>query len=138
MSKRKGFFTAKQFFLMCTVFLISAAFIVSVGVPAARAAKAEAQKAVAALVDLNSASEKELEAIKGVGPATAKKIIAGRPYKSVDELSKAGLNAKAIEGIKPFVTIGKAQAVPAKPAAAAAAAKTEATKPAKEAKPAKG
>ena len=134
MSKRKGFFTAKQFFLMCTVFLISAAFIVSVGVPAARAAKAEAQKAVAALVDLNSASEKELEAIKGVGPATAKKIIAGRPYKSVDELSKAGLNAKAIEGIKPFVTIGKAQAVPAKPAAAAAAAKTEATKPAKEAK----
>jgi DNA uptake protein ComE-like DNA-binding protein len=46
------------------------------------------------LVDLNAASEKELESIKGVGPAIAKKIVAGRPYKSVDELSKAGLSTK--------------------------------------------
>ncbi len=134
MLKRKGVFSSKQFFFICTVFLIGAALTVSVGVPAAGAAKAEPQKAAAAVVDLNTASEKELEAIKGVGPATAKKIIAGRPYKSVDELSKAGLNAKAIEGIKPFVTIGKAQAAPAKPAIPAAAAKTEATKPAREAK----
>ena len=134
MLKGKGFFSAKQFFFMCTVLLIGAAFIVSVGAPAAWAAKAEAQKAAAALVDINTASEKELEAIKGVGPATAKKIIAGRPYKSVDELSKAGLNAKAIEGIKPYVAVGKAQAAPAKPVVPAAAAKTETTKPAKEAK----
>ena len=134
MLKGKGVFSAKQFFFLCTVFLIGAAFIASVGAPAAVAAKAEPQKAAAALVDLNNASEKELEAIKGVGPATAKKIIAGRPYKSVDELSKAGLNAKAIEGIKPFVTIGKAQAAPAKSAVPAAAAKTEVTKPAREAK----
>jgi len=42
------------------------------------------------------------EAIKRVGPATAKKIIAGRPYKSVDELSKAGLTAKQIDAIKPL------------------------------------
>ena len=71
------------------------------------------------LVDLNAASEKELESIKGVGPATAKKIVAGRPYKSVDELSKSGLSTKQIEAIKPFVTVGTA--APAKTAPAAAA-----------------
>lgn len=79
---------------------------------------AQAQKS---LIDLNNASEKELESIKGVGPATAKKIIDGRPYKSVDDLSKAGIPAKTIEGIKPFVKVG-----PAKAAAAAAPAKESA------------
>jgi competence protein ComEA len=68
------------------------------------------------LVDLNAASEKELESIKGIGPATAKKIVAGRPYKSVDELSKAGLSSKQVEAIKPFVTVGSATPVPVPPA----------------------
>ncbi len=66
------------------------------------------------LIDLNTASDKELESIKGVGPATAKKIVAGRPYKSVDELSKAGLSAKQVNAIKPFVTVGSEEAKPAK------------------------
>jgi len=73
------------------------------------------------LVDLNTASQKDLEEIKGVGPATAKKIIAARPYKTVDELKKAGLSAKQIDSLKPFVTVGAAPA--AAPAAAAPAAK---------------
>ncbi len=83
------------------------------------------------LIDLNTASDKELESIKGVGPATAKKIIAGRPYKSVDELSKAGLTAKQVEAIKPLVTVGStasAPASPAKEAPAKAAAPAEASK----------
>ena len=101
------------------------------------------------LVDLNTASEKELEGIKGVGPATAKKIIAGRPYKSVDELSKAGLTAKQVEAIKPLVTAGSAAPAPAAPAATGkpapaskeapgkAATTVAPVKPAAEAKPAK-
>jgi competence protein ComEA len=81
------------------------------------------------LVDLNKASEKELEALKGVGPATAKKIIENRPYKAVDELSKAGVSAKTIQDIKPFVTVGPAApaAKPAKTAEKAAAKSAEAT-----------
>ena len=71
------------------------------------------------LIDLNSASQKELESIKGIGSATAKKIVAGRPYKSVDELSKAGLSTKQVQAIKPFVTVGSAAPATAAPAAAA-------------------
>jgi len=87
------------------------------------------------LIDLNAASEKELESIKGVGPATAKKIVAGRPYKSVDDLSKAGLSTKQVEAIKPFVTVGSA--APAKEAPAKAATTVAPAKPVSETKPAK-
>ncbi len=74
-----------------------------------KAAKSEAKKN-AGPVDLNSASQKELEALKGIGAAKAKKIIANRPYKSVDELSKSGLSKKDIETLKPQVTVGAAPA----------------------------
>lgn len=93
--------------------MMCAVFVLGVGAtPAQAAKKTDAQKSVTALVDINNATQKELEDIKGVGPASAKKIIAGRPYRSVDELSRAGIGAKAIEAMKPFVTVGKAQAVP--------------------------
>jgi DNA uptake protein ComE-like DNA-binding protein len=58
-----------------------------------------------AKVDLNTASEKDLDSLPGVGPATAKKIIAGRPYSSVDNLSKAGISATTIKKIAPLVMV---------------------------------
>jgi hypothetical protein len=59
-------------------------------------------------VDLNSATQKELEALPGVGPATAKKIIEGRPYSSTQDLAKAGVSAKTIEKLSPMVVVGAA------------------------------
>ena len=58
-------------------------------------AKAKAAAKAKAVLDLNKASEEELaDNLPGVGPATAKKIVAGRPYTSVDDLAKAGVPAK--------------------------------------------
>jgi len=85
-------------------------------------------------IDLNTASQKDLESLKGVGPATAKKIIDGRPYKSVEELKKVGVSEKTIESLKPLVKVG-AVSTPSKPAVEAKPAVTPATsKPATEPK----
>jgi DNA uptake protein ComE-like DNA-binding protein len=59
------------------------------------------------LVDLNSAKETTLEEVPGVGPVYAKKIVAGRPYKSVDDLTKAGIPAATVDKIRSLVTIGR-------------------------------
>ena len=58
------------------------------------------------LLDLNSATEKELQSIKGIGPVLAARIIAGRPYKSVDDLQKVkGIGQKILEEIRPYFVV---------------------------------
>jgi len=57
-------------------------------------------------VDLNTASRDELVALPGVGEAIADKIIAGRPYNSVDDLRRVGVGAKTLERLRPLVTVG--------------------------------
>jgi len=101
--------------------------------PAAAAASKEISKdnskstsmASTGPVDLNTASQKELEALPGVGEATAKKIIAGRPYSSVADLSHAGVNKSTIDKISPLVVASGGRSAstarasaPAAPAAA--------------------
>ncbi len=57
-------------------------------------------------IDLNTASNEQLQEIPGVGPATAAKITAGRPYESVEDLLKIpGIGQKTLEKIKPCVTV---------------------------------
>ena len=76
----------------------------------AASAKSAAPAAAGAPIDLNSASAKDLETLPGVGEATAKKIISGRPYASASDLSKAGVSTATIKKITPLVTIGNAPA----------------------------
>jgi len=59
----------------------------------------------AAKVDLNSATEDELQELPGIGPAMAKRIIEGRPYKSLEDLANAKVPASTIEKITPLVTV---------------------------------
>jgi competence protein ComEA len=49
-------------------------------------AAASTKSKPAGLIDINSASADELDTLPGIGPALAKKIIAGRPYKGKDDL----------------------------------------------------
>lgn len=63
--------------------------------PAPAAAKAEA------LIDINSASEKDLATLPGIGEARAKAIVKGRPYKGKNELKDKKIVPDAVyEGLK--------------------------------------
>ena len=91
-------------------------------VSAAPRETAAQQSSTATKVDINTATAKELEELPGVGAATAKKIIAGRPYASVEDLRKAGVSEKEIEKITPQVTLGQT-AAPSAPGSSEKAAK---------------
>jgi DNA uptake protein ComE-like DNA-binding protein len=114
----------RKTFKIAAIFLTIAAFAVSALANSGAGGQTSGTK-----VDLNSASEKDLEDLPGVGAATAKKIVAGRPYSSPSDLSKAGVSAATIKKITPLVTFGNA-------ATAAAPAKSTASKPAASARPA--
>jgi competence protein ComEA len=89
------------------------AFVVLTGIAiqaqtAPQKTTAKEKAAATATIDLNKATAEELEELPGVGPATSKKIIAGRPYSKVDDLAKAGIPAKAIASIRSKVHVAQA------------------------------
>jgi DNA uptake protein ComE-like DNA-binding protein len=92
---------------------VDAAAAVPKAAPGKTAATPRGAAPAAGGIDLNTASQKDLESLPGVGVATAKKIIAGRPYSSVADLSRAGVSAKTVEKITPLVTVGAATAAAA-------------------------
>ena len=58
-------------------------------------------------MNVNTAELAELEALPGIGPATGKAIIDGRPWKSVDDLDKIrGLGKNRIAALRDLVSFG--------------------------------
>jgi DNA uptake protein ComE-like DNA-binding protein len=75
--------------------LAAPAFAQDKKAPAPAAAKAEA------LMDINSASEKDLATLPGIGEARAKAIVKGRPYKGKNELKDKKIVPEGVyDGIK--------------------------------------
>lgn len=55
-------------------------------------------------ININSASQAELEGLPGVGPVTAGKIISGRPYQTIEELkSKKAVGNSIFNKIKDLI-----------------------------------
>jgi len=90
-----------------------------------------------AAININSASEAELDKLPGIGPVKAKAIVEERkkngPFKSVEDIKRVkGIGAATLEKLKSEITVGgpgAAAKAEAKPAAAPAGAKKEAAKP---------
>lgn len=57
-------------------------------------------------VNLNTATQAELESIPGIGAVLARQIIAQRPYASVDDLRKIrGIGEHSLSGLRPYVKV---------------------------------
>ena len=55
-------------------------------------------------IDINSASAAQLEKLPGIGPETAKAIIAGRPYQTPKDLETVkGIGPKTLEKLRPGI-----------------------------------
>jgi len=105
--------TMRRLGIWCTCLLLLAG-----SASAAQATKPATQTA-SAPVNVNTASEAELEALPGVGPATAKKIISGRPYSSAADLAKAGVPQATVNKLTSLVTFSGGRAAAASASAVA-------------------
>ncbi len=56
-------------------------------------------------IDLNVASEAELQTLPGITADYAHRIAAGRPYKSIEEIQKTGVPKAVLERISPPATL---------------------------------
>ncbi len=84
----------------------------AVGTPPAGSAEPPIYPATASVtplisgrLNLNTATEEQLEALPKVGPSLAKRIIAGRPYRSLDDLDHVkGVGETTLRRLEPLVT----------------------------------
>jgi competence protein ComEA len=69
-------------------------------------AGASADATADAPIDLNLATEAQLEALPGIGPKMTAAIIEGRPYGSVDDLLRVkGIGEVTLAKLRPFVKV---------------------------------
>ena len=70
------------------------------------AARTAATPASGKRIDINSATEKQLDTLLGIGPARSKAIIAGRPYAEPSELvTKKVLSQSVLDGFKDRIAL---------------------------------
>ena len=96
--------------LFASLFAFSSLLAQPANSAGAKTQQAKTQPSTDNKIDLNTTSRKDLESLPGIGAASAKKIIAGRPYSSLSDLAKAGISQKTAQKLAPFVTLSGAPA----------------------------
>lgn len=58
------------------------------------------------VVNVNTATEQELQTIPKIGPALAREIVRGRPYEKIDDLERVpGIGRYTLNAIRPYVKV---------------------------------
>ena len=123
MRKRNSLLTSRVWFsFICAAVMLT----LVLGITTISYAQKKAAEVKGAVVDINTADQKTLESLPGVGKATAAAIIAGRPYKSVDDLKRVkGMSDAKVQALKDKVTVGGGATSTAPPAASQRASSTQ-------------
>lgn len=93
------------------VYVCTAEEVVAGGAPSVPSGASAGSGGASALVDLNTATAEELDALPGVGPSTAAKIVSDReangPFATPEDLMRVpGIGAKKFDALKDLVTCG--------------------------------
>jgi competence protein ComEA len=58
------------------------------------------------IVNVNNATQAELETIPGIGPGLSRQIIAGRPYARIEDLERVrGIGRYTVNSVRPYVKV---------------------------------
>ena len=99
--------------------IIALALITAVISGTATSVQAADSTAVQNLVDINTASQAELESVPGIGPSKALAVIDFRsrhPFKKVEDIMKVkGIGRKTFLKLKPYLTVSDAPTGARKP-----------------------
>lgn len=68
--------------------------------------QAKEMKGAIGLIDVNTADRSQLEAVDGIGPALARRIIDGRPYATIEDLLRVqGIGHATLKRLKTVLTV---------------------------------
>ena len=59
------------------------------------------------MVDINNCTLEQLQNLPGVNASMGARLMAGRPFRSFDDLSRDGIPLNVVEGLRGVITFGR-------------------------------